>query len=234
MEITFLLAIRLHWCTLGSRKLCSLLVFPVELTADCHKKEVHVRQLGCNPCKVGNRLLARGDTATATESVTLCVLADKYEHYFKFKTRQSCNISSGNETTPKRKAGHDGSGEKVKRRRVDDVNKKEDNDGSNDGSDSEHMEAVKKQLKLLKENMKKAPVGGDMKSAPGTRREHVDKTGEAVDDDDTQGAARKGVVEGRPTKEATWKQHDSLMLYTSSGVVGRSKVSALYVSNRFV
>ena len=202
----------------------------MELTADCHKKEVHVRQLGCNSCKVGNRLLGPGETATATESVTLCVLDDKYEHYFKFKTRQSGNSSSGKETAPKRKAGHDGSREKAKRRRVDDVNKKEDSDGS----DSEHMEAVKKQLKLLKENMKKAPVGGDMKSTPSTRREHVDKTGEAEDDDDTQGAARKGVVEGQPTKEAIWTQHDSLMLYTSSGVVGRSKVSALYISNRFM
>ena len=207
----------------------------VELIADCRKREIHVRQLGCNPCKVGRKLLARGETAVATEQETLCVLANKYEHYFKFEAQSPCGSGSGKEKPPsrsgiKRNAEEDGNGKNAKQARVDDLSKKEDIDNS-DESDSEHMEAVKRQLKLLKENMKKVPAVGDMKKAPDIKREHVHKNTsadtKAVGGDCRRETDRTGMVQRQPTTEAIWKEHESLLLYTSKGVVGKSKVSLL-------
>ena len=193
-------------------------LLPVELTADCHKKVVRVRQLGCNSCQVDGKLLARGDTAIATEGDTLCVLADKYVHCFKFEAQGG--DGSGRDNTPsktklKRSAEEGGNAKKAKQPRRD---KTEDIHNS-DESDSEHLESVRKQLELMKETVKKAGTHEDVK------RQHANKRA----DFDTKRLSDDGgqEIEGKrqPTTEASWKEHDSLLLFTSKGVVGKSKVS---------
>ena len=153
----------------------------------------------------------------ATEGDTLCVLADKYVHRFKFEAKGGGDSSRDN--TPSRKklkrSAEEGcDAKKAKHPRRD---KTEDIHNS-DESDSEHLESVRNQLELMKETMNKAPVHGDVKTEHMSKR--ADGEVKRMSGDDSK--ETKGEIQ--PTTEASWKEHESLLLFTSKGVVGKTKV----------
>ena len=193
-------------------------MFTVELTSDCDALKVKVRQLGSHPCMVNGKDLAAGQTSSLKNGDSLFILRDKYENVIRFSGASSTGSDLVDATTPKskRKISTSDSSEqsptkraKLSNHQVVCSSKATANNGSE--SDSEHERQVRERLEVLKKHLKDAPVTDKLPDNSDNRNNKPVPTSVSI---------RKPM----PTSKATWDLKESLMVFTSKGVVACTKV----------
>ena len=233
----------LLWCHCQPCEVLSLILivipcFPVQLTADCVRQTVHVKQLGNNPSSVGDKELQPGHEASLSDGDTLFVLTARFPNTVTFKQRHTSKNNSNkhaqeSHNSAKRKL-HEGNGDRLQKKpktehdhdngRGSSMTNKHKNihgsEKSGSDSDSGHVADIAEKLKMMRKNMK--DVSADAKTADSrgeSRKGEAQREGEERGREETRGEERGGV-----TKEAVWHETNKLLVYTSKGVQAGSKV----------